>query len=158
MRSSSRSKFGLVDKVYREIELRENLVGTGFLEPPVNAVKRAAQNFMQQHEDEMNHRVTVLGEIDYARGFTAPNIYVMFEILLPEEGWIFEDVNEYEMYGIVRDNTVEYNKRKSVTHLSMGRVENSEDVEDEDTTCFKSHFCFPFDYQFLAKDSGCKLS
>jgi hypothetical protein len=42
----------------------------------------------------------------------------MFEVLLPHEGWIFEDMNEYEMYGIIRDNTVEYNKRSSVTHIS----------------------------------------
>ena len=76
----------------------------------------------------------------------------MFEVLIPEDGWIFEDVNEFEIFGVVRVSTVEYNKRQSVTHISAGRVEHSEDLEDEDTTKFTSHFCFPFDYQFLAKD------
>ncbi len=62
-----------------------------------------------------------------------------------------EDVNEYELYGIQRDEFMEFNKRKSVTQVSKGRIESSDDVEDEDTTKFVSHFCFPFDYQFLAK-------
>ena len=37
-----------------------------------------------------------MGEIVSATGFSAPSTYIMFEILLPEEGWVFEDVNEYE--------------------------------------------------------------
>ena len=99
-------------------------------------------------------RVTVLGEIVSATGFSAQNTYIMYEIFLPEQGWLFEDINETEMYGIIRDNSVEYNKRKSVTHISSGKVDISDDVEDEDTTKFTSHFCFPFDYQFLAKESA----
>ena len=82
----------------------------------------------------------------------------MFEVLIPEDGWIFEDVNEFEIFGVVRDNTVEYNKRKTVTHISQGRVEHTEDLEDEDSTKFCSHFCFPFDYQFLAKDATIETS
>jgi hypothetical protein len=66
----------------------------------------------------MNHRVTVLGEIVKASGFDAPNVYIIYKMMLPAEDWIFEDVNEYEMYGMTRDDTVEYNKRKSVTHIS----------------------------------------
>ena len=106
----------------------------------------------------MEHRVTVLGEIEKTSGFAASNTYIMFEVLLPEEGWIFEDVNEYEMYGQTRDSTVEYNKRKSVTHTSSGRVDVNIDNEDEDTTMFTSHFCFPFDYQFKAKDVNMRES
>ena len=68
----------------------------------------------------------------------------------------YEDVNEYELYGITRDDTCEFNKRKSVTHVSVGRVDVTQDPEDEDTTKFTSHFCFPFEYQFMAKDSHCK--
>ena len=142
--------------IKKEIELRENLIGTGFLEPPQNAVRRFANKLRDKQEDEMEHRVTVLGEIVKACGFAAPNTYVMFEVMLPEEGWIFEDVNEYEMYGITRDETVEYNKRKSVTHTSQGMVEAQQDTENEDTTMFTSHFCFPFDYQFKAKDQATK--
>ena len=70
---------------------------------------------LEQQQDEMEHRVTILGEIVKASGFAAPNTYVMFEVMLPENDWVFEDVNEYEMYGATRDSTVEYNKRKSVT-------------------------------------------
>jgi hypothetical protein len=106
--------------LYREIELRENLVGTGFIEPPQQAVKRVGKKIMKQSQEEMEHRVTVLGEVVKASGFQAENTYIMFEVLLPSFGWIFEDVNEYEMYGIIRDTTVEYNKRNSVTHISKG--------------------------------------
>ena len=81
----------------------------------------------------------------------------MYSIFLPIEGWIYEDSNEFEMYGVHRDEQSEFNKRQSVTHVATGRVENAEDVEDEDTTKFTSHFCFPFDYQFLAKATSCKF-
>ena len=100
----------------------------------------------KQAEEEMEHRVTVLGEIVKATGFEAKNTYIMYEVLLPTEGWIFEDVNEYEMYGIIRDTTVEYNKRSSVTHISKGRAILSNNHEDGDITKYSSHFCFPFDY------------
>jgi hypothetical protein len=49
----------------REIELRENLVGTGFLEPPA-LVKSVAKKMM---EKDMNHRVTCNGEIVSVDGF-----------------------------------------------------------------------------------------
>ena len=71
----------------------------------------------------------------------------MFEVLIPQDGWIFEDVNEFEIFGVTRDNTVEYNKRKSVTHISAGRVDRSDNLYgEEETTKFTSNFCFPFDY------------
>lgn len=78
----------------------------------------------------------------------------MFQIFLPEQGWLFEDVNDYEMYGIQMDNHSEFNKRKCVTHTSQGRVDYSYVIGQDDTTKFTSHFCFPFDYQFLAKNSS----
>ena len=106
---------------YREIELRENLIGTGFIEPPPKTTKKAVQKHYENMMNEMEHRVTVLGEITKTTGFEAENIYIMFEVLLPSSGWIFEDINEYEMYGVIRDNTVEYNKRSTVTHVSRGR-------------------------------------
>jgi len=84
-------------------------------------VKRIGKQMVKKNDDEMEHRVTVLGEIVKATGFAAQNTYIMYEVLLPSDGWIFEDINEYEMYGIIRDNTVEYNKRNSVTHISLGK-------------------------------------
>jgi len=131
--------------IKKEIELRENLVGDGFIEPPATVVYNYGKKLLDKHAEEMSTRVTVMGEIVSATGFSTPDTYVMFETLLPEEGWVFEDVNEYEIFGQVRDSTVEYNKRKSVTQISSGRVIPTEDMEDEDTTKFESHFSFPFD-------------
>tara|TARA_B110000285_G_C15007491_1_gene554635 strand:- start:188 stop:778 length:591 start_codon:yes stop_codon:yes gene_type:complete len=48
------------------------------------------------------------------------------------------------------DQYCEFNKRKGVTHTSTGRVEFSS--EHSGNTEFSSHFCFPLDYQFIAKD------
>ena len=70
----------------------------------------------------------------------------MYQVLLPEQGWVFEDFNEYEMGGALQEENFDFNKRKSVTQVSSGAVEFSTDPEDEDTTKFTSHFCFPFDF------------
>jgi hypothetical protein len=72
--------------------------------------------------------------------------------LIPEEGgWTFEDYNQYEMQGIgLNEATSEFNKRKSVTHVSVSNVEASTDPDDPEGTQLVAHFCFPFDYQFLA--------
>ena len=143
---------------YREIELRENLVGTGFINPP-------------DEKSEYNNRVTVVGisislnpinhlnttgEIVSANGFEAPKQYLFYEAFLPE-GWSFEDYNEYETYGLVREETTEFNKRKSCTHIAEANVETTEDTEDPEGTEYVSHFCFPFDYQFLAKEDSSTL-
>ena len=40
-----------------------------------------------------------MGEIVSANGFAVPDTYIQFETLLPEDGWVFEDVNEYEIFG-----------------------------------------------------------
>ena len=132
------------------------MVGAGFLHPP-QALERAAKRIVgkyqeDQQTEELNHRVTVIGEIVSATGFHAQQTYITYQLLLPEQGWIYEDANDYELEGITRDDTCEFNKRHSVTQVSTGRVDNSQDPEDEDTTKFTSHFCFPFDYQFLAKE------
>lgn len=101
--------------------MRQNLVGTGFLDPP-KVVKNVAKNLMMK---DMNHRVTCNGEIVSVDGFQAQNTYIMFQILLPDQGWLFEDVNDQEMYGVQMDNHSEFNKRKCVTHTSQGRVDYS---------------------------------
>jgi hypothetical protein len=51
------------------------------------------------------------------RGFDAENQYIFYETFIPE-GWSFEDYNEYETYGLVREETSEFNKRRSSTHIS----------------------------------------
>ena len=125
--------------IKKEIELRENLVGTGFINPP-------------DEKAEFNNRVTVVGEIVSTSGFDAEKQYVFFEVLVPEEGgWTFEDYNEYEIQGLTaHEDTSEFNKRKSCTHISAAAVEPSSDPDDPEGTHYVSHFCFPFDYQFLA--------
>lgn len=73
--------------IKKEIELRENLVGTGFLDPPAP---------FNRSTKEAVSRITVLGEIVQAAGFEAENIYLKFDTLL-SDGWSFEDNSEYEL-------------------------------------------------------------
>lgn len=86
--------------IRKEIELRENLVGTGFLDPPP----------LHKQTNTSDYRVTVSGEIVSASGFNANRLYVFYDTMVTE-GWTFEDQNDYEMYGTVRDDTIESNKR-----------------------------------------------
>jgi hypothetical protein len=67
----------LAKNIKKKIELNENLVGTGFLEPP-QALRKAAKNILKQHEEEMSHRVTVIGEIMSTSGFTERSLYIMY--------------------------------------------------------------------------------
>ena len=53
----------------REIELRENLIGTGFIEPPMVQLKKAGQDALDRLYEGMDHRVTAIGEITKATGF-----------------------------------------------------------------------------------------
>ena len=144
--------------IKKKLELRENLVGTGFLSAP-QAARKAASRIARDAENrqmqELDHRVTVIGEIASATGFAAQSTYIMFQVLLPEQGtWVFEDISVRELGDYFsRTEYSEFNKRKCVTQVSCGRIDNAYDVEDEDTTKFTSHFAFPFDYQFLAKES-----
>lgn len=71
--------------IRKEIELRENLVGTGFLDPPpfqeLNSKKA---------NKEADYRVTTIGEIVSASGFNSDRLYVFYDTLVGE-GWTFED-------------------------------------------------------------------
>lgn len=82
---------------------------------------------------------------------------MFYEVFIPE-GWSFEDYNEYEIQGLLREETTEFNKRNSFTHVSKANVEPSTDPEDPEGTQYISHFCFPFDYQFLAKEDKSKIT
>lgn len=88
--------------IRKEIELRENLVGTGFLDPP--PIQK------QNGEQTADYRITVIGEIVSASGFNADKLYIFYDTMVTD-GWTFEDANDYEMYGTVRDDTCESNKR-----------------------------------------------
>lgn len=58
-----------------------------------------------------------LGEIMSTSGFDAEKQYIFYEVFIPE-GWSFEDYNEYEVTGLLREETSEFNKRNSSTHIS----------------------------------------
>lgn len=88
--------------IRKEIELRENLVGSGFLDPPPISKSKGKQS--------ADTRVTVLGEIVSASGFNAENLYIYYDTIVGE-GWTFEDENEYETVGGARDENSEINKR-----------------------------------------------
>jgi hypothetical protein len=87
--------------IKKEIQLRENLVGTGFLDPP--GAKKTDKN-------QGDVRVTCIGEIVETVGFNAEQTYVFFDTFVPE-GWTFEDFNAYETLEPVRDEHAENNKR-----------------------------------------------
>jgi hypothetical protein len=40
----------------------------------------------------------------------------MYRLLLPDQGWVFEDYNDYEMQGgAASEEYLDFNMRKSVT-------------------------------------------
>ena len=94
--------------IKKEIELRENLVGTGFLDPP--PLQKEINPNTGEIVMESDYRCTVLGEIVETVGFTAENTYIFFDTFLPD-GWAFEESNEQEVFGFVRDEHCEVNKR-----------------------------------------------
>jgi len=93
--------------IKKEIQLRENLVGTGFLDPPPVTKQRLPNGTIESRGD---FRVTALGEIVKTSGFNAENTYIFYDTFLPE-GWTFEDANAYESFDTVRDEHAENNKR-----------------------------------------------
>ena len=107
--------------IKKEIELRENLVGTGFLDPPTikndpivkqawDSQKREIVSILDQTNESADYRVTVIGEIVSASGFQAERLYIFYDTFLTE-GWTFEDSNSYEMSDTVRDERDEVNRR-----------------------------------------------
>ena len=94
--------------IKKEIELRENLVGTGFLDPP--PLQKQLDPLTGETILSSDYRCTVLGEIVETVGFQAENTYIFYETFLPE-GWAFEESNEQEVFGFIRDDHVEINKR-----------------------------------------------
>ena len=93
--------------IKKEIQLRENLVGTGFLDPP-GSKKTEKRNEKRGETGDL--RVTCLGEIVKTSGFNAEQTYCFFETFVPD-GWAFEDSNAYESFDTVRDEHAENNKK-----------------------------------------------
>ena len=58
---------------------------------------------------------------------------MFYEVFLPES-WTFEDYNEYETYGITREDTTEFNKRQSSTHIAKANVEPSDEDDNPEGT------------------------
>jgi len=146
LQSSSRSNASSpLAPPHRELDLRQNLVGTGFLD-----IKKGSK---ESRVTCMGNKATSiqLGEIVSAIGFQHEKTYCFFETFIPE-GWTFEDDNKYETLGVVREDTTEFNKRCSSTHISKGTVE---ELDGEDVNV--SHFCFPFDFQFLVNEKASKI-
>ena len=94
--------------IKKEIELRENLVGAGFLDPP--PLSKEMDPDTGEIKMQSDYRCTVLGEIVETVGFQAENTYIFYDTFLPE-GWTFEESNEQEIFGQIRDEHGEVNKK-----------------------------------------------
>ena len=112
--------------VKKEVQLDNNLIGSGFAEPPPSGSKR----------------VSYTGEIESAIGFDQPKLAITYKIHLPEN-WEFDDYNSYETLGMMKDLD-EVNKRDSITQYSYAHV-----IDYNHQRVYESSFCFPFDLQFL---------
>ncbi|CAI2375794.1 unnamed protein product [Moneuplotes crassus] len=112
--------------VKKEIQLQNNLIGSGFAEPPPSGSKR----------------VSYTGEIVSAIGFDQPKLSITYKVHVPEL-WEFDDYNSYETLGIIKDLD-EVNKRDSITQFSYANI-----IDYNHQRVYESSFCFPFDLQFL---------
>ena len=63
--------------IKKKIELRENLVGTGFLDPP-RAAEKAATIEYEKLLESISTRVNVIGEVQQANCFSNENVYLSF--------------------------------------------------------------------------------
>jgi hypothetical protein len=93
--------------IRKEIELRNNLIGSWFLDPPA---KYETQDEYKRSIQAADYRVTALGEIVSASGFNSDKLYIFYDTMM-SEGWTFEDFNDTELYGMTRDDSSEINKR-----------------------------------------------
>lgn len=112
--------------VKKEIQLQNNLIGTGFADAPPTG----------------KSRVSFTGEIVSAIGFDNPKLSINYQVHLPEQ-WDFDDFNNYETLGMSSDLD-EINKRESITQFSNANV-----IDYNNQRVYESSFCFPFDLQFI---------
>lgn len=90
--------------VKKEIQLQNNLIGTGFADAPPSG----------------KSRVSYTGEIVSAIGFDQPKLSINYQVFVPEL-WDFDDFNNYETLGLSTDLD-EINKRESITQFSDATV------------------------------------
>jgi hypothetical protein len=86
--------------IKKEIELRENLVGTGFIDPPAITEEQVQREFYNQKDKNLviesrklpcaDYRFTFLGEIVQASGFNAERLYIFYD-MFTTDGWTYED-------------------------------------------------------------------
>lgn len=112
--------------VKKEVQLQNNLIGTGFADAPASG----------------KTRVSYTGEIVSAIGFDQPKLSINYKIHLPEL-WDFDDFNSYDTLGTTSDLD-EINKRESITQFSNAAV-----IDRDHQQVYESSFCFPFDLQFI---------
>jgi Meckel syndrome type 1 protein len=112
--------------VKKEIQLQNNLIGTGFADAPPSG----------------KSRVSYTGEIVSAIGFDQPKLSIIYQIHVPEL-WLFDDFNNYDTLGMSNDLD-EINKRESITQYSNAHV-----VDYNHQRVYESSFSFPFDLQFI---------
>lgn len=112
--------------VKKEIQLQDNLVGTGFADAPPSGTSR----------------VTFTGEIVSAIGFEEAKLCISYQVYVPD-GWKFDDFNRYDTLGVAGD-VDDINKRESVTQYSTATLVTKEFEEVNE-----SAFSFPFDLQFI---------
>ena len=111
--------------IQKEIELRQNLAGENFTEPPRYGAK-----------------VCIMGEILTAFDFEEDNLYLFTEIRLPE-GWSFNDEDYYDPRATDTDESDLINRKRSITHT----VKSTASPDDRKPI---AHFSFPFSYCLFA--------
>ena len=118
-----------IKHIVKEIELKQNFVGDGFLHPP---------------EDGLN-RINIFGEISHLEGFIEDRLYCFWEFELPQIGWKVDDENEYyEIYK--KENLLEenINKLKSISQKSSSMIDSSGN--------YCCNISFPFELELLCHE------
>lgn len=137
-------------QIIKDLEFQQNYVGSMFLKPP----------------DGNFSRVNIFGEISHLSEFTADNIYLFYEFILPV-GWKIDNENTnsiiYKQEKIHQENL---NKLKSISQTSTGYINDKtfsffkskeysifrgNDIKDLDT--LTHNFSLPFELELLGHNS-----
>ena len=93
-------------QILKDLEFQQNYVGSMFLKPPDNDFSR----------------INIFGEISQLSEFTADNLYLFYEFILPV-GWKIDNENTnsiiYKKEKIHQENL---NKLKSISQTSTGYI------------------------------------
>ena len=137
-------------QVIKDLEFQQNFVGDMFLKPPDNDFSR----------------VNIFGEISQLSEFTADNLYLFYEFILPV-GWKID--NENSNSKILKEEKIQQenlNKLKSISQTSTGYINDKSfsffkskefsifrgnDLKDLDT--LTHNFSLPFELELLGHNS-----